>query len=217
MFINTSLYWFKNIVKEGTLMNKHHTIYLVVLILLASLFMGCTDQKPGPGDLILPTITSFTSDDLEIENGQTATLSWIVENGTSVTISSSTETFSPQGTLTVQPNETTIYTLTAENEVGTVTDSLTITVNEPFNKDTPIFGFTRGQNYLLITYTDENLSWSNILINSEPVTSDDVDSGEVEWDGIIRKGDRLVNLTGSITLTWNPTDQSLGTWEFTIA
>jgi hypothetical protein len=78
-----------------------------------------------PGSL--PRIDKFTGAPLSILAGQTSTLLWQVENATTVTISTlGNEPLT--GTQDVKPQQTTTYTLTASNGVGSVTATVTINV-----------------------------------------------------------------------------------------
>ena len=78
-----------------------------------------------PGSL--PRIDKFTGAPLSIVSGQTSTLLWQVENATTVSISTlGNEPLT--GTQDVKPQQTTTYTLTASNSVGSVTATVTINV-----------------------------------------------------------------------------------------
>ena len=74
-----------------------------------------------------PQIVQFTASPTTIVAGQASTLSWIVSNATTITISS-IGTVPASGAVTVSPTATTIYTLNASNAVGTVTANATVTV-----------------------------------------------------------------------------------------
>src|SRR5579872_1009836 len=80
-----------------------------------------------PGQM--PRIDKFTGAPLNILAGQTATLLWQVENATTVTISN-VGTEALVGTQDVQPQQTTTYTLTASNSLGSVTATVTINVQQ---------------------------------------------------------------------------------------
>jgi len=75
-----------------------------------------------------PRVISFTGNPTTITAGQSSTLTWNVENATSVDISG-IGTVQPQGTSQVSPNTTVTYVLTARNQAGTATANVTITVN----------------------------------------------------------------------------------------
>ncbi|MCY1076656.1 beta strand repeat-containing protein [Archangium lansingense] len=77
-----------------------------------------------------PTISSFTASSSTINAGQSTTLSWATTGATSLSISPGVGTVTGTNA-TVSPAVTTIYTLTAMNEVGSVTATVTVTVNQP--------------------------------------------------------------------------------------
>lgn len=75
-----------------------------------------------------PIINSFTASPKTISSGQSTTLSWDVSGATSVTIEPVVGGAAPSGTTPVSPTRTTAYTLTATNEGGSATSSITVTV-----------------------------------------------------------------------------------------
>jgi hypothetical protein len=77
-----------------------------------------------------PRILSFTSTATSIIAGAEATLSWSVENATSVSIDG-LGIVAPTGTATVAPTASTSYTLTATNAAGSQTRSLDLFVTGP--------------------------------------------------------------------------------------
>jgi len=74
-----------------------------------------------------PQIVQFTASPTSIVPGQTSTLSWVVSNATTITITS-IGPVPASGSVTVSPAATTTFTLTASNAVGTVTANTTVTV-----------------------------------------------------------------------------------------
>jgi hypothetical protein len=76
-----------------------------------------TVNSAGSG---LPRIVSFTANPGTIDFGQSSTLSWVVENATSVSVST-IGTVGLTGSHSVSPASTTTYTITATNANGTVT------------------------------------------------------------------------------------------------
>ncbi|HUS07992.1 MAG TPA: OmpA family protein [Bryobacteraceae bacterium] len=77
-----------------------------------------------------PRVISFTAAPTSIQSGQSSTLSWSVENATSVSIST-VGTVRNTGTSDVKPTQTTTYTLTAKNNFGEVSATTTVTVTTP--------------------------------------------------------------------------------------
>ncbi|MBI5423178.1 MAG: hypothetical protein HZA32_03770 [Opitutae bacterium] len=81
-----------------------------------------------------PTISSFAVEPATIDQGGTATLSWVTNGATTVTIA--TDVGNAPGVVTgnsfdVHPSATTNYLLTATNETSSVTASVKITVRDP--------------------------------------------------------------------------------------
>ena len=77
----------------------------------------------------VPRVVNFTANPVTIQQGQASTLTWTVENATSVSIST-LGTVQLNGSQDVRPAETITYVLTATNKTGTVTASATVTVNK---------------------------------------------------------------------------------------
>ncbi len=75
-----------------------------------------------------PRIISFTANPTTITAGQTSTLSWNVENATTVDISGIGEV-PAQGTRAVQPTSSATFVITARNAAGVVQANAPITVN----------------------------------------------------------------------------------------
>lgn len=77
----------------------------------------------------LPRIVQFSASPLSILVGQTSTLVWVVDNATTVNITTLGNVVLA-GTGTVKPTATTTYVLTATNASGSVTASATVTVTQ---------------------------------------------------------------------------------------
>ncbi len=75
----------------------------------------------------LPVIVSFAPNPATIDYGQSSTLSWVVQNATTVTVST-LGTVGLTGSHAIAPAATTSYTITASNANGTVTANTTLTV-----------------------------------------------------------------------------------------
>ena len=75
----------------------------------------------------LPVIVSFAPTPATIDFGQSSTLSWVVQNATTVTVST-IGTVGLTGSHSISPAATTTYTITASNANGTVTANTTLTV-----------------------------------------------------------------------------------------
>ncbi|HUA84338.1 MAG TPA: OmpA family protein [Bryobacteraceae bacterium] len=77
----------------------------------------------------LPRVIQFSSSPQNITAGQSSTLTWAVDNATSVSINGVGNSLSLGGTQSVSPAVTTTYTLTATNAAGSVTSTTTINVS----------------------------------------------------------------------------------------
>jgi len=78
-----------------------------------------------------PAIRSFTVEPSSITAGQSATLSWAVENADSVSISGGVGSVQTTGSTSVRPASTTTYSLTATGPGGTTNRSVTLSVSAP--------------------------------------------------------------------------------------
>ena len=101
-------------------------IKLSIVFLLLFFLFGCGGPIPSG-----PTINSFTATPNVIDPGGSSTLSWTVNNATSVTIDQGIGSVAvSSGTSSVTPGATTTYTLTATNSAGSVTATTKVRVNE---------------------------------------------------------------------------------------
>ncbi|MFH1933246.1 MAG: hypothetical protein ABIN18_16855 [Pseudomonadota bacterium] len=79
-----------------------------------------------------PVINSLTAAPEQINEGESATLSWSISDADSATIDNAIGSVDPlSGSLEVSPLSTTTYTLTATNGGGSVISKVTVTVSEP--------------------------------------------------------------------------------------
>ncbi len=78
-----------------------------------------------------PMVTFFTVEPSTIERGQAAVLKWEVTGAQSVSINQGLGTVTAAGNRSVFPSSTTSYTLTAANEGGTSTETVTVNVTAP--------------------------------------------------------------------------------------
>ncbi|MCC7173911.1 MAG: OmpA family protein [Bryobacterales bacterium] len=105
-----------------------------------------------PGEA--PRIVRFMSTPVEILPSEQASLVWQVENASSVSITGIGKV-DLSGTSTVSPNETTTYTLTAVNEYGEVSATVTVTVV----KTVKILNFTASPVLTARSGDPSTLSW----------------------------------------------------------
>ena len=110
--------------KKKTLLYVYFALFLVSL-----LFSGC---QTGPQQIETnsPTV-NFYSIPMEVLSGEDVILYWNVQNADQITINQGIgETTDLEGNMTVNPTETTKYTLTATNASGSSIATITVTVNE---------------------------------------------------------------------------------------
>ncbi len=112
-------------------------VLFVVLVILATSCVTVYEKKPSDSKSNVPTtppapasgapvIKSFTADPASIDAGQTSRLNWEVSGATQVEITPVVGTVDAVSTVLVSPPTTTTYTLTATNEAGTITASVTV-------------------------------------------------------------------------------------------
>ncbi len=87
----------------------------------------------------LPVINSFGALDSTVNETESTTLFWDVSNANTVSISPGIGTVAAVGQQQITPASTTTYTLTATNDDGTVTQSVTITVIPIGSNNRPVF------------------------------------------------------------------------------
>jgi len=111
-------------------MNKHEWFLTLIVILAMTLIgsaAGC-GPKSGMESASKLSINSFAASSASINQGQQATLSWDVSGAKTITIQPEIGTVGPSGSLQLSPPATVTYTLTATNQAGSTTGSVTITV-----------------------------------------------------------------------------------------
>lgn len=116
-----------------------------------------------------PTISSFSASPASITSGSPSTLSWITSGATGMTITApgfttfSSSSEATQGSLTVNPTSTTVYTFTATNNLGSATTTATVTVTSSSPITAPI-------NVTSTSFTSSSifLSWS---VSTDTATS----------------------------------------------
>ncbi len=76
-----------------------------------------------------PPVLNFETNTKRINKGQSATLHWETDKVSSCTIEPGIGIVYANGSLSVNPSETSTYTLTAHGQLTSITSSVTITVN----------------------------------------------------------------------------------------
>jgi hypothetical protein len=110
---------------EVNVNSKKWLLVLSALSLLA--LIGCTQVAPAT-PVTKPAISSFSANPTSISQGQQTALSWNVSGATAITIEPAIGSVGASGSLTLTPNASVTYTLTASNEAGSATSSTTINV-----------------------------------------------------------------------------------------
>ena len=111
---------------------------LISLSLLAVFVAGCKKKPPAaaapsytpPPTAVKPT-ASLSADRTSVNQGEAVKLSWTTTDATNVSISPEVGAVTPQGSTTVNPTESTSYTLTASSAGGNTDSTARITVNAP--------------------------------------------------------------------------------------
>lgn len=111
---------------------RNKIIALGLIYFLLILFPCCkkTPTSPDVEEVLKPVINSFTASPSSINLGASSTLSWSVSYATQITIDNGIGGVSASGSTTVNPTETTTYTLTASNSAGQVSRSVTVEIKE---------------------------------------------------------------------------------------
>jgi len=104
-------------------------------------------------------ITQFTANPASITAGQSSTLTWVVQNATSVSISGIGSVNANSGSTAVSPTATTTYTLTATGATGTVTQTVTVTVTATGGATPQIIRF-EGNPLTIAPGQSSTLSWA---------------------------------------------------------
>ncbi len=102
-----------------------------------------------------PVIVEFLANPPEISPGESSTLSWIITNATMVSLTNVGEV-QLEGSITVQPANTTVYTLSAYNAAGEpATASVTVTV-----KNSPVIADFRAEPSVIRDGEESTLHWN---------------------------------------------------------
>lgn len=156
-----------------------------------------------------PVINNFAALPTEITEGEFSTLSWVTEGALSVTLSGLGEVPS-EGSLVVAPKETTTYTLTATNDVGTVESSITITVNpiviEEPEETEPVVGFFSAAPETIDEGDFTTLSWSTEGADSVTISG---------LGSVAANGSLILSPTETTSYTLTATNET-GTVESTV-
>jgi len=108
---------------------KRFVFLSLSLLLLLILIPGCFTAATTPPAGTPPAIIVFSNNPATINAGETSTLLWNVTGATSVSIDQGIGQVNVAGFRPVAPTASAVYTIIATNSAGTVTKSVTTTVN----------------------------------------------------------------------------------------
>ncbi len=97
---------------------KYAAVFLSILLMVS---VGCTAIPDELKSIGTPIVQTFEVTPSVINAGDTSSLRWNTINAQSVHIDNGIGDVATNGTLTVQPNTTMFYTLTAKNAIGITT------------------------------------------------------------------------------------------------
>jgi hypothetical protein len=154
-----------------------------------------TVVSDGGGSLpVLPAVTLSASPSSTIDQGQTATLTWISSNATSCTASGAwSGSLSTEGSVDVSPSATSNYNISCSGAGGSDSASVTVTVNAPPAVSAPTLNLSASPSTVSRGGTI-TLSWSSTDANSC--------SASGNWSGIKPgAGTESIVISNSVTFT----------------
>ena len=171
----------------------------------------------GPDDPVpAPVFNQFTAAPSEIEQGQTSTLTWDVSNSNTCTASNGpwTGVKPSSGSQAVQPNNSSMYTLSCSGSGGAVSQSVSVTVNDPVPNQPPATPIL--SNYGVVPYDSYQFDIENAysdpdgdaLLRSEWQISSKPDS----WQGGDVVADRTVESATQLSLPLGVLASSTNYW-----
>jgi hypothetical protein len=153
----------------------------------------------APEEPIEPTV-ELTADPMTIDEGNSSTLEWVSEHANSCTASGSgfTGAKSADGSESVSPTETTIYSIECTGEGGTVSDSVTVTVIPTPEPEEPTLMF--AANPATVNEGSASHATSTLTWDSTDATSCEASNG---WSGIKSvDGSEIVEPTATTSITY---------------
>ena len=115
-----------------------------------------------PSTFNLPIVAVLKVEPANIVSGQTAVLSWEVQNSFDVSISPGFSIIPVKGSREVSPAFATTYKLTTTNDHGTIIATTTLTVSgvQP-NDETPVITYLTATPYVILKGEASTLSWKS--------------------------------------------------------
>lgn len=157
-------------------------------------------EPPAPA----PVINSFTASPSTITTGSASTLSWSVSDATSLSINQGVGTVTGTSK-SVSPTATTTYTLTATNSVGSVTKTVTLTVNPAGDTAAPTVSITAPA-------ANATVSGSSVTISATASDNVGVVGVQFKVDG---SNIGVEDTSAPYSVTWNTTSASNGSHAIT--
>ena len=158
----------------------YSTVFAISLVALTGSIYGCTTavtQQP----VSKPTINYFTASPPSISQGQQTTLSWNVSGADTVNIQPDIGTVGASGSLTLTPDATVTYILTASNDAGSSINSITVNVTSMVAGKTDLVITDTWLEGAVVYYkiknrgnTDAKPSRSDLYVNKFKEASDQV-------------------------------------------
>jgi hypothetical protein len=123
---------------------------------------NATTPTGAPQTYNLPIVTVLKVEPANILSGQTAMLTWEVQNSFDITISPGLSIIPVKGSKEVSPAFTTTYKLTANNDHGSIIATTTLTVSgvQP-NDETPVISYFITTPYVIKKGESATLSWKS--------------------------------------------------------
>ncbi|MCX6006445.1 MAG: DUF4148 domain-containing protein [Chloroflexi bacterium] len=137
-----------------------------------------------PSSFNLPVVAILKVEPANILSGQTAVLTWEVQNSFDVTISPGFSIIPVKGSREVSPAFPTTYKLTTTNDHGTIIATTTLTVSgvQP-NEETPVIKYLIATPYVILKGESSTLSWTSVEGSSASI---DKGVGIVDGSGTTR-------------------------------
>lgn len=151
-----------------------------------------------------PVIVSFSANPTIVASGELSLLTWEVDDADTVTLSPGIGSVGSNGSISVQPQATTDYTLTASNDSGTVNASARVSVDQPAR----IISFSAEPSRINLGETS-TISWqtenaTTVTLNDTPVGlsgSSEFSPQETTTFTLRAQGDVGVAVTDSLIVT----------------